>query len=463
VTESFSIVPPLPQPTPLPRAAAAAASGPAKGALIRVLPTGEVETIWTSSDDMPHAVAALPDGVLVGTGDKGKLYRIRDDRTWTMVSSYPAEQVTALARGASGAVFLATSNPGKIHVLEGAPSARGTLTSKVKDTETVSAWGRIRWEAALPGGTEIQVQTRSGNTATPDTTWSEWSASYARSEGDPVTSERARFLQVRAVLLGKGAAGPVLDSITTAYLQRNLRPLVQSITMHPPGEVFQRPLTVTGEIEILGSEPGEGPEIRSGAPIPARPSMAATPTAYSRRFYQRGMQTFSWKAEDPNGDTLVYDVQYRTLGDTRLRTLRKGVSEAVLAWDTSTVPNGRYLIRVTARDTASNPEPLALSGEKESTPFDVDNTPPDVGASLLAGGRRVRALVKDDDSLIKKAEYSVDGGRWHEVHPTDGINDAREESYEIAPEASAEAGPHLVVVRATDLLGNVATARVELP
>jgi hypothetical protein len=56
----------------------------------------------------------------------------------------------------------------------------------------------------------------------------------------------------------------------------------------------------------------------------------------------------------------------------------------------------------------------------------------------------------------------VDGGRWHEVHPVDGINDARQESYEIVPGPFGEPGPHLVVVRATDLLGNVASARVEL-
>lgn len=455
VMETFAFPP---QPAPAAPRADARTVG-IKGALLRVWPTGEVETLWSSNDDLPHALLRTDDGILVATGNKGKLYRVQEDRTWTMVAAFAAEQVTALLRSDVDFV-LGTSNPGRLFSLGTRPGAAGTFTSKVKDTETVSTWGRIRWEADQPAGSGVQIQTRTGNTSSPDPTWSEWSPAYKEKDGDPILGERARYLQVRAVLSGKDGSTPVVDSISAAYLQRNLRPQVQSITVHPPGEVFQKPLSVTGEVEILGLEPGEGPETRpSGSPSP-RPGMLAQPTAYSRRFYQRGMQTFSWKADDPNGDALVFDVQYRAVGDAKLRTLRRATSETVLAWDTSTVPNGRYVVKVIARDTPGNPESLALSGDKESTPFDVDNTPPSVAASVEGG--RVRATVSDDWSIIKKAEYSVDGGRWHEVHPVDGINDARQERYDITPGPFTEPGPHLLVVRATDLLGNVASARVEL-
>jgi hypothetical protein len=460
ITESFSLLPqPAASPSPRPQPASPTTQ---KGAVLRVLPTGEVEALWSSSEDLPHALLTSEQGVLVATGNKGKLYLVHEDRTWTMVGDFPAEQLTALHRGEGGGVLIGTSNPGKLLSLGGRPGDKGTFTSKVKDTETVSTWGRIRWEAEQPAGTTLEVASRTGNTGAPDTTWSEWSAPYAQKDGDPIKSERARFIQIRATLGGKNGATPVVDSIATAYLQRNLRPQVQSITVHPPGEVFQKPVSVTGEIEILGFEPGEAPEQRPGGQA-ARSPLMGQPTAYSRKLYQRGLQTFSWKADDPNGDSLVYDVQYRAVGDKKLRTLRKGTNDSVLAWDTSTVPNGRYVIKVTARDSPSNPESLALSGDKESVPFDVDNSPPVVMATLLPGTPvRVRALVKDENSIIRKAEYSVDGGRWQEVHPVDGINDAREESYEIAPGAFGDTGPHILVVRATDVLGNVATARVEL-
>lgn len=463
VVESVSVTPaPIPSPWPAPRGIEPSRPGVAKGAVLRLLPSGEIETLWSSTDEIPHALVATDAGVLVGTGNKGKLYRIRDQRVWTMVSAFPAEQVTALHREEGGTLLLATSNPGRLFRLDAGPGTRGTFTSKPKDTDTVSTWGRLRWEAEAPTGSEVQIQTRSGNTGAPDSTWSEWSPLYTKKDGEPITSERARFLQVRAVLVGKGGAGPVLDSVAAAYLQRNLRPQVQSITVHPPGEIFQKPISMTGEIEIMGLEPGESAELRP-AVAPPRPGLPIS-TAYARKLYQKGIQTFSWRAEDPNADGLVYEVSYRLVSEARFRTLRKGLSDAVLAWDTSTVPNGRYLIKVTASDSPGNPAALALAGEKESDPFDIDNTPPSVTATLAERKPlRLRAVARDDSSLIKKAEYSVDGGRWQEIHPVDGINDSIEETYEIALGEPATPGPHLVVVRATDLLGNVATARVETP
>lgn len=460
ITESFSLLPQAP-PTPGPRPSEAARATGQKGALLRILPTGEVDTLWSSADEIPHALLKTTGAVLVATGNKARLFEIRDDRTWSMLGAFPGEQLTALLSGEDGGVFFATSNPGKLLWLGAKPGERGSFTSKVKDTDTLSTWGRIRWEAELPDGTSLQITTRAGNTSTPDATWSDWSPGYSQKEGDPIVSERARFLQVRTALVGKGDATPVLDTVSAAYLQRNLRPQVQNITVYGPGEIFQKPVSVTGEVEVLGFEPGEAPETRPASQTPLPRAMS--PTAYSRKLYQRGLQTFQWKADDPNGDALVYDVQYRAVGDARLRTLRKGTSDAVLAWDTSSVPNGRYLIRVTARDTPGNPEALALSGDKESEPFDVDNTPPTVSLVAASGSPvRVRALVRDDMSLLRKAEYTVDGGRWHAVHPTDGINDAREETYEITLSALPEPGPHSLVVRATDLLGNVSTARIEI-
>ena len=133
--------------------------------------------------------------------------------------------------------------------------------------------------------TSVEIQTRSGNTGTPDSTWSAWSEVYKDRSGSPVSNERARFLQVRALLSGQGGVSPLLDSVTAPYLQRNLRPQVLSVTVHPPGEVFQKPLTVSSEVEILGLDSPEAGELRPGAK-----SLRSTfsPTTYSRRLYQRG-------------------------------------------------------------------------------------------------------------------------------------------------------------------------------
>ena len=464
VTESFSVggiaLPPV-SASPRPEGS----RGATRGAVLRLMPGGEIETLWSSPDEMPHSLAVEPGGVLAGTGNKGKLYRIRDDRTWAMLASFTAEQVTSLLRSEGGAIYVATSNPGRIHTLEGQPARTGTFTSAVKDTETVSTWGRVRWEGVIPAGTRIEVSSRSGNTGIPDATWTTWSAPYTDLEGAPIASEKARFLQLRVTLTGGGGATPILDRLTAAFLQRNLRPQIQSVTVHPPGEIFQRPLSITGETDILGFDGPMPTDIRSTAPAPSSSSSrasASSSTSFGRKMYQRGLQTFSWRADDPNGDTLSYDVHYRRVGDAQFRLLKKASEEAVLAWDTATVPNGRYVLKVVASDSPSNPPSLALAGDRESAPFDVDNSPPAV--TLAADGRgRVQAVVRDDSSHVRRAEYSVDGGRWQEIHPGDGINDALEERYAIALPETTGPGPHLVVVRATDVLGNVATGRIEVP
>jgi outer membrane protein assembly factor BamB len=457
VTESFLgiVTPQAPAASGGARTVESPRTGQTKGALLKISPAGELDTLWSSTEEMPYAMVPAAGGaVLMGTGNKGKLYRITDDRSWTMMTALPVQQITALAAGGDGSVTIGTSNPGTLYGLGATAGEQGTFVSKVRDTETVSSWGRLQWQAETPAGAEVRLETRSGNTATPDKTWSDWSP--ARAEGGPIQSERARFLQMRAVLSGKKGATPVLESIRAAYLQRNLRPQLTSVTVHPPGEVFQKPLSVSPEAEILGLDPAlSAADHAAPTPTPMMPL-----SIYSRKLYQKGLQTFSWKGDDPNGDALVYDIEYRPIRETRFRPLRSGLADTVLAWDTSTVPNGRYVVRIIARDTPSNPDALALSGDKESTPFDVDNTPPAVTASAADG--RIRASARDDSSLIRRAEFSIDGSRWEEIHPQDGINDSLEETYEFTPKGLGS-GSHIVVVRATDLLGNVSTARVTIP
>lgn len=463
VTESFTVVGPAGPapvtPSPAPPSRPEPPRGGNKGALVRIPASGEVDTLWSSTEEMPQSILAVEGGALLGTGDKGKVYRVLDDRTWVMLADLPAEQATALLAVGGGATAIATSNPGGVHVLGARPGPRGTLVSKVKDAEAVSRWGLVRWQASAPPGTAIELATRSGDTSSPDDTWSPWSAPLGRAEGEPIPSPAARYLQARVTLSGKDGATPLLESATAAYLQRNLRPLVTSITVHGPGEVFQKPISVTGEVEILGAEPGPPPEPRPG--VAARP-LPAPVGPYSRKLYQKGMQTVSWKAEDPNGDQLSFDVAYRRVGDPRTHLLRRGAFEPVVAWDTTTVPSGRYVVRVSVTDSPGNPDAQALDSSKESEPFAVDNTPPQVTATLGKNGR-LRATVRDDSSVVRRTEHSIDGGRWEEVHPVDGIADGLEESFDLSLPKGLDAGPHVVVVRATDLLGNVATARVEIP
>jgi WD40 repeat protein len=433
-----------------------------KGGVYRIAPDGVWDQLWESRDDSPYDVTFDPNGALiVATGNKGKLYRLEGDPLKpTLLTRAGAQQVTAFHRDARGRLYFATANPGKIFRVSTERATRGTYESEPRDAQTVSTWGTISWHGAVPAGSRVELFTRSGNTETPDDTWSAWSAAYTGPEGSPITSPKARYLQWRAVLSGSGT-GPVVTSIAAAYLQRNLRPQVRSITVHPPGIVFQKPFT-TGDPELAGFDDQTTPDrkLAAAASAPA----GASSQALGRRTYQKGLETLAWKADDENDDELVYDVLYRREGDTAWKTLRKGVADSILVWDTTTVPNGTYFVKVVASDSPSNAAGVALSGELDSAAFEIDNTPPaiTIGNVRVDRGRTIITFdVKDDHSPIQRVEFSQDGQRWRGVFPTDGIADSREEHYELA--IDGEIGERGVTLRASDSMNNVATAHADAP
>ena len=432
------------------------------GAVYRILPDGASDLVWQLREDVPYDLAFDGDtSVLVATGNKGKIYRLAGDPMQpTLVTRAVVQQVTTLVPERAGRVLFATSNPGKVFRLSAARADRGTYTSDIRDAQSVATWGAIKWQAAAPSGTTIEVATRSGNTRTADETWSDWSTPYADESGSPIVSPRARYLQWRAVLTASRDQAPVLTSVTAAYLPRNGRPRVSSITIHPPGTVFQRPFP-TGEPEIAGFE-GETPDRRAAAQNVG--GGGANQPALGRRTYQKGLLTFVWRAEDENRDELTYDVLYRREGETTWRPLRRTIRDPIFVWDTTSVPNGRYVVQILASDLPSNAPDAALTGSMESTTFEIDNTPPTV---TVTGVRRdanrvvIAFDVRDADSAVQKAEYSLDGDRWQTIYPKDGIADSRFEQFEL--DLDGGTGARGVIIRATDALNNVTSARGEAP
>jgi hypothetical protein len=432
-----------------------------RGAIYRIRPDGLWDILWESAEDSPYDLALDANGALiVGTGRNGKLYSLSGDPTTaTLLMQASAQQVTGFARDAKGTVLYATSNPGKVFRLSPQRASEGTYTSLVRDAQTVADWGTLSWRATIPAGGRVEVFTRSGNTATPDDTWSPWSGPYSAANGEEIKSPNARYLQWKAVLAGKPSS-PVLTSVSAAYAQRNLRPKVTSLTVHPTGTVFQKPYP-TGDPDIAGFD-DQAPDRRilSATPNPG----GATGSGLGRRAYQRGLQTFVWRAEDANDDDLQYEILYRREGETTWRSLKSDLEEAIFVWDTTSVPNGTYVVKVVASDRDSNTPGAALEGELESSAFDIDNGPPAivVTSSRPANGKTtIQFDVRDEWSSISKVEYSLDAQRWQVVYPRDGIFDARTEQFELTLD-NADAAKGLII-RAYDAKNNSATSRGDAP
>jgi hypothetical protein len=427
----------------------------AKGAVYRILPDGSSDIVWESQDDSPYDLVVEPTGaLLVGTGGKGKIFRVTldDPPRVTLLTRVPAQQVMQLLADGDRGVIVTTANPGKLFRLSKQQADKGTYLSDVRDADTMATWGTISWRSTVPRGSQVQVFTRSGNSQVPDDTWSPWSGAYANPDGEAIASPKARFLQWKAVLGGKDS--PVVTSVTAAYLQRNVRPRVTAITVCPAGVVFQKPFS-TGEAEIAGFD--DGPD--------SRPQAAATSGALvmgptlGRKTYQKGLQTLVWKADDDNDDRLRYDVLYRRDNETAWKVLRRGLNDTIFVWDTTSVPNGTYAVRVVASDAPSNTAATALTGEADSTTFDVDNTPPTIRVTGLRREARGVVLlfeVRDDQSTVQRVDYSLDAERWRPIYPKDGLADSRFEQYELP--LDNEAQTRTLVIRAMDVMTNVTTA-----
>ena len=142
---------------------------PGRGAIYRIRPDGLWDTVWDTGDDAPYDLIVEDGGsLLVGTGTEGKIFRLAGNPARaTLLARAAARQVTALLREPSGRIVGATSNPGKVFALSSTPARKGTYESDVRDAGTVATWGAIRWRATGRAG-QVQIVTRSGNTATPD-------------------------------------------------------------------------------------------------------------------------------------------------------------------------------------------------------------------------------------------------------------------------------------------------------
>src|SRR6185295_17674614 len=121
--------------------------------------------LWESRDDAPYDLTFASDGALiVGTGNKGKIYRLDGNPVRPMLLARgAAQQVTAFFKDARGRLYYATANPGKVFRLSSDRAPRGTYESESRDAQMIATWGAISWHGTTPAGSRIELYTRSGN------------------------------------------------------------------------------------------------------------------------------------------------------------------------------------------------------------------------------------------------------------------------------------------------------------
>ena len=390
---------------------------------------------------------------LVGMSGKGRVYRVRDSQNWELLFDFDEQQALTLAVRDGKLAFVGTGNIGNGYGIDAQKARDGELTTEVHDCRFLTTWGNLSWM----GSGAIAVATRTGNTALPDSTWSAW-AETAKTSPTKVTSPRGRFIQLKAQLAA--ASDPVLESLDLYYRMQNQKPEISSVETgdkpKPPPEKARSDLP-------NGSKSDDG-DMDSAASAALPHTATAPKTEDARPKPATPIKEIRWHASDKDGDTLVYRLFYQADGDDAWvpAFLDKPLKKTEYSWNTESIPDGRYRIKVVASDEESNPAGEALTDEKVSDLVKVDNTRPQVlQLAYDAASGILKGVTRDNLSLIRYLEYSVDGGDWKFFAPKDGVFDDREEAFEVKVGPLA-AGMHFIAVRATDEDGNIGVEKVSV-
>ncbi|MCS7310007.1 MAG: hypothetical protein NZ741_07270 [Armatimonadetes bacterium] len=471
--------------------------------VLRLSPDGRVRTVLERAEAPLLGFVPAPDGSVYAIGS-GIVYQIFPDNRVNLVEN---RLDVDFAAGVwwRGALWLGTANGGEVYAarLDG---GEGVYISPVHDAKAPAQWGALYWIAETPSGTTVEMSTRSGNTPEPDSSWSEWSSPIT-SPGTRITSPPARYIQYRVLLRTQDPqVSPRLQSVSLYYRPQN----------QPPRVSFRAPrggAVLSGEqnVEWQADDPDkdtlsyrvyyrregerEWQEIREGGK-PSAPQPSARPAERQPTPARR-----SDEDDVPTVEQMMADLRQQIDNDP---TIPEGVKAEILAaaerelpqvraamlqqapspprapqspeappppaptaatsrkWDTRSLPDGVYRLRVVASDRPSNATD-PLTAEAVSEPVIVCNSKPTVlipsrdGVQVEANGVvQVSGFILQKLVPVTAVQVRLGEGEWLAAEAVDGVFDSPLEAFRFRSEALPP-GEHAITVKAFNAAGLSAT------
>ena len=399
-----------------------------KGGVFRIWETGAAEQLHGLDDSYFTALEITPDdNVYAAEGKRGQVFFLARDGRLSTVVDVKERQVLALSIS-SGISCFGTGDGGVFYRRRKA--GRRQYQSEVLDAKAASRWGRIEWR----GSGNVRVDVRTGNTSEADDTWSEWMALRKVSpivlgNRGMVPAPSGRYFQYRISWpTGGGArAEDRVEGLKLYFVPVNRRAVIT-------------------EIKVADQK---SQDKKSG--------IAKAPWLKKVTANAPSEMKIEWTVSNPDGDPLWYFVSYRAMEQTEWIPL--GGDEPLTAtnvtWPTGSIPDGLYMISVTASDERSNPRDTARTHTLVTGPYLVDNTKPRF-RDLVIKYPMVRGTVEDDMSRITGIQYSLNGKTWYPVDPEDGVFDDRVErfSFRVPEELVEKSRSGIILLRAFDEAGN---------
>lgn len=445
------------------QAANASSTLPDGTEIFALTPNAAPRKVWEGHDAIVYSLEATQDGLLAATGNQGRILLVQPDGGERDLAHVNAQQALALAASGDG-WLIATANPGEVYRLaDGGSATEHAYASDVFDAGAVARWGRIEVD---PDSKGYHLFTRSGNVEQPIRRQSDWGwTDWKPLDGDQIASPPGRYLQWKAVL----DPGGQLAGVGVNFLPVNAAPQVDAIVVVPGARYTPQPQSSASQTITIGFQTSDGNAATDGASSNNSPLVAQK---------DKTAVTVRWAAHDDNGDSLAYDLYLRGDGERVWRLLKRNLDDKAWSFNTDTVPDGGYRVRVVATDLPSHTPADALTGEMISDRFVVDTTPPVISA-LRAGAittdcARVHSThcfaatwqAQDATSPIARAQYSLDSGPWQYVEPVGVLSDARSEHYALTiplPDRADPVAEHILAVRVDDRYDNTAVAKTVLP
>lgn len=397
---------------------ASAPSTPSSGenSIYRIARDGTVREVFREKA-MILSLLRQGERFYVGTGMEGRLFEFNERRReHSEIARLDHGQIMSLCRRQDGSIVVGAGDPGKLYVLQNRYAARGSVLSEVLDAKIVSKWGTLCWECETPEGTSVSLATRSGNVAEPDDTWSDWSAEQTDAERATIDAPTARFLQYRVTLTTPHPdRSPAVRAVTLRYMTTNQAPEITKV-----------------EVPDLNAVNLDNPK----------------------------KLKIKWSAVDANEDDLTYSLFVRKDGWNNWVELEDDLEKTEFEWDTTTTPSGVYRVKILASDRKDNAESDALSGERVGLPFVVCHEAPAVTVKTvgLDGDRAVlEATARSPLVRLTSASFAVNGKKWVNVFPADGLFDNKAETFRFQTE-SLKPGMYVLVLRVRDAAGNIGSA-----
>ncbi|MBI2251657.1 MAG: hypothetical protein HYU63_02695, partial [Armatimonadetes bacterium] len=362
----------------------------------------------------------VKDGILAGSFQKGKLYKILENEELIRLYDFKATGVIGILPFGED-LLVATLNPNKLIKIKSKFSREGLFFSNILDLGMESKFGNISFNASSEKNTNVILQTRSGNTPLIDSSWSDWSREYTNKQGEKIASPQARFLQIKAKLAALDEdETPTLYQIKFFYKNLKFPPRLKFI--NPDGiNIFKDKVNLKWEVQDAD-------------------------------FDNLAFELYYKKKEELNWEPIILNLKAKFKKE--LKEKKSELYQEEFLWETMKVPDGEYYLKLISYDyTDENNQSLKF--QIISKPLIICNTPPELKGILVSLENNeliIKGKAKSKLLNIKSVFFKINNQDEISALPADGLWDSNEEDFLIKFKFKEK--PNFIKIYAEDEAGN---------